>query len=315
MATTISFNPFQLYTKQLTDILNKARLTDNPALYLYQNGARNIIFMLEALTRIHKNMTTDEKIEKWYERFKLLEDAIGQIDYVDAFKKQFEKDKTIDNKSLQALSTATQLELSKLNTLLKEKKWLNNNFEKLDKCIVKQNFKYDAAYIEKLKATYKKEIGKIVEFAASLNGTFTKLEEEVHEMRRKLRWLSIYAQAFQGMFQLVKPKLQPSWSKKYMKKEIVNSPFNQLPKPIKGVPIISVDYYAFIALSFMISELGAIKDKGLQSHIIINKFKKTPAQVKKTLGKKYIDEKELLTKASLLAKPFFKEGILNLLIK
>ncbi len=315
MATTISFNPFLLYTKKLNELLAKARLTDNPALYLYQNGVRNVVFMLEALTRIHKNMTDDEKIEKWYERFKLLEDVIGQIDYVDAFKKQFEKDKTIDAKSLQILSADTHTKFSNLNILLKEKKWLNNNFEKLQKTIEKQNFKYDATYVEKLKATYQKEIGKIIEFAASFNGSFTKLEEEVHEMRRKLRWLSIYAQAFQGMFQLVKPKLQPSWSKKYMKKEIVNSPFNQLPKPLKGVPVISLDYYAFIALSFMINELGVIKDKGLQSHILIEKFKKTPAQIKTTLGKKYIAEKELLTKASLLSKPFFKEGILNLLIK
>jgi hypothetical protein len=313
--STITFTPFQFYTAQLNDILKKARLTENPALYLYQNGARNIIFMLEALTRIHKNIVEDEKIEKWYERFKILEDIIGQIDHVDAFKKQFEKDKNIDAKSLSILSAETNALLTKLNSIIKEKKWLNNNFEKFHKCISAQNFKNDAAYVEKIKSAYKKELQKIIEFATSINGNFTKLEEEVHEMRRKLRWLSIYAQAFQGMFQLVKPKKQPSWSKKYMKKEIINSPFNQLPKPIKGLLVIPLDYYAFIALSFMIHELGVTKDKGFQSHILIDNLKKTPAQVKAILGKKYVEQKELLTKASLLAKPFFKENVLGILVK
>jgi hypothetical protein len=308
------YNPFHFYTTQFTDLYIKAKTTDNPALFLYKNGARNILFMLEGLTRIHKDIVQDEKMNKWHERFKLLEDLLGQIDHTDAYAKQFEKNKVLDTKSILILKTETTTTIAILNKLLVEKKWLASSLEKFSKFIAKQNFIYDASYIKKIKNAYNEELIKIVEFAISLNGNITKLEDEVHEMRRKLRWLSIYAQSFQGVFQLVKPKAQPTWCKKYLKKEIVESPFNKLPIPIKNIPIIYLDYYAFIALSFMINELGSIKDMGLQQHLIKDKFNKTPIQIKNLLGKKYIPEETLLKKASQLILPFFKEKVLDKLV-
>ena len=72
--TTKEFNPFLFYSKQLQVLFKKAAEQKNPALWLYNNDARTVLFMLEALTRIH-NKAFDEKIfSKWNKRFKKLED-------------------------------------------------------------------------------------------------------------------------------------------------------------------------------------------------------------------------------------------------
>ena len=91
MKNSIKFNPFLVYSEKLNAQFQVAKTSDNPALYLYKNGARNTLFMLEGLTRIHKNAFDNPKMEKWYERFKQLEDLLGQIDYFDAFKNLYLK--------------------------------------------------------------------------------------------------------------------------------------------------------------------------------------------------------------------------------
>jgi hypothetical protein len=50
----LNFNPFQIYSQQFQTLLTQAKDNENPALFLYQNGARNVVFMLEGLTRLHK---------------------------------------------------------------------------------------------------------------------------------------------------------------------------------------------------------------------------------------------------------------------
>lgn len=315
MAKSIDFNPFLLYSQQLNAQLHSARQSDNPALFLYQNGARNIIFMLEGLTRIHKNAFHDEKMEKWYERFKKLEDLLGQIDYLDAFCKKFEKDNTLDDNAIVKLRKQMETPLEEMNSILVEKEWLSDKMLKFDAFIEELDFQYNNDYVEIITATFKKEIGKINDFAAGIHFEFHQLEAELHEMRRRLRWLSIYAQAFNGLFQLKRQATDPAWSKKYMTEAIVNSPFNTLPKAVEGLPVIHLDYHAFIALSYVIQNFGTLKDEGLQNEVLVHNLHYADSHAQKMLGGKYADDKTILKTASDLLKIFYEDQVLEKLVK
>jgi hypothetical protein len=311
------YNPFLTYSISLNKLLVVAKSKPNPAIFLYENGARNILFMLEGLARIHRATFESKKMEKWYNRFKKLEDLFGQIDYIYSFKKEFEKNKTIDVASVKKMELQIQEVANTLNNILTIKNWCNNKLSKFDAFITDQAFKYDEVYINKIKVTYTKEIDKVIEFVKNQQYKIDVLETELHELRRKLRWLSIYALVFQGVFQLTKSQTNPAWSKKYMQKDIVTSPFVQLPKAIKGIPIIALNYDSFIALSFIISKLGILKDSGLQSYILKTNLSFSDAKIKTALGKKMVAEKEIFANANSLITTFFKDDnvLSNLLVK
>jgi hypothetical protein len=48
---------------------------------------------------------------------------------------------------------------------------------------------------------YKESVDKIIRFVAGTNYHFVNVENDVHELRRKLRWLSIYPQSLRGAIQ------------------------------------------------------------------------------------------------------------------
>jgi hypothetical protein len=315
MKKSVKINPFLVFSTQLNAQFHVAYTTENPAFYLYKNGARNIIFMLEGLTRIHKNAFDNPKMEKWYDRFKQLEDLIGQIDYYDANKTQFVANKTLIKSEISALDAKIEQPISELNALLKSDNWLDNKMQKFDAFIEKCAFKYDAKYNQSIVKAYQKEIKKITLIATELNFNLKELETELHELRRRFRWLSIYPQAFNGLFQFEKPAVNPDWSAKYMSEQIVNSPFNQLPKAVDNQLVIYLNYPNFIALSFIIQEFGKLKDKGLADELLAIEFKKSEAQTKKLLGDKYLDKTTILASASQLLKTFFDDKVLDNLIK
>ncbi len=312
---TSTFNPFFLYSQQLNTLLEKAKTSENPAWFLYKNGARNVIFMLEGLTRLHKNAFEDSKMEKWYNRFKRLEDLIGQIDYLDAFKTQFETDKTVDAAALAILTEKTNANVAELNKRLAEKFWFEDKLSKFDAFILETDFKYNEKYTAKLRKTYKNEIDEIIAFAKELKYKFKIVEDELHEMRRKLRWLSIYPQAMCGMFQFDRQATNPEWSAKYMTEKIVNSPFNKLPAVVENLSVIGLDYHCFIALSYLIQEFGSLKDKGLQTIVLVDELAYSTEKAKELSGNHYTDEATILTTASKLLVAFFEDKVLKNLVK
>ncbi len=311
---TVPYNPIKLYTDQFKAILAQAQATDNPAQYLYHKGARNVLFMLEALTRLHEPIITQPKLEQWQGRFKLLEDLLGELDYVDNYNQQLANKKGIPAKQIQVLESRCKGIEDNINTILLTKKWVLNHLAKFEAFIAKQNLVFDVAYTHAIAASYTKEVDKVNAYIQFINGNYTQLEEQVHEVRRKLRWLSIYAQCMQGLFTLHKPKATPAWSKKYMTKAVVSSPYNKLAKAPKSLSTIPLNYYAFVTLSYTIDALGAIKDTGLLSHLLQQELGYTTPQVSKLLGKAYVTESALLSKASTLLQGVTKARVLQQLV-
>ncbi len=318
-----NFNPLLSYSKKLQDLFVKASKQENPALFLYQKDARTPMFMLEALTRLHDKSFEDKVYKKWNKRFKKLEDFLGQIDYPSEFEKEFSMNKKVSKKIIQVLNSETKKQVEKLNKHLQDKNWLVDRLSGFDAKITERSWRYDAKFIAQIKKSLEGEVTKILSFCEKANFSFKHMEEEVHELRRRLRWISIYATALNGLIQLKKSDKKPQYNINYHTKEVLNSPYNKLaPKP-SGRSVLELDSNSFYALSYLIRELGNLKDKGLRifvlSQALMAAEKLSPLQAKtkalKLLGLEKNTEAEILKVASdLLYTALIKDKVLQGLI-
>ncbi|MES2763592.1 MAG: hypothetical protein V4677_15360 [Bacteroidota bacterium] len=257
-------NPFLFYSKQLQTLLTKAAKQDNPAMWLYQNGARTPLFMLEALTRLHSKAFDEKIFDKWNKRFKKMEDLFGEMDLYIVFEKEFRANKKIPTETLKYFKVNADKYTEKCNQRLYEKDWLNNKLESFESKLSEFTVDYNQEYIDELQFSIVDEVDAILNFVLKYDYQFTKLEEQVHEVRRKLRWLSIYGQALQGLIQLKKPAKKHKPHINYFTKSVLNSSFNKLPAKPKYTALIYFDADSFYALSWLIDELGKLKDNGLR---------------------------------------------------
>ena len=316
---------FTYFLDQLQVLLTKASKQKNPALWLYQNNARTPLFMLEGLAKLYAGIHDKKKFTKIKEHFKLLEDGFGAIDYYDAFAKELAANKNIPVTVTGYLQAQTREKIQSLNEVLKEQAWLsddNKRMTKIGKKLGKAGWLKEKDEIEKIKEFYNSTIATITAFAGKSNFHFKNVEADVHELRRKLRWLSIYPQALRGCIQLSKGKTQPKYLSKYLTKEIITSPFNIMPDAGDAQCFLLLEKNYFYALSWMIAALGKLKDNGLRVIVIKEALQQTAvisdgAAFKKAYaftgtGQPHINQ--LLDDADALCKTYFKEKNLEKLI-
>ncbi len=316
---------FNFFLDQLQVLLTRASKQKNPALWLYQNNARTPLFMLEGLAKLYAGIHDKKKFAKIKEHFKLLEDVLGAIDYYDAFAKEFTKNKHIPGTVTGYLQAQTREKIQSLNEMLKENGWLgddNKRMSKIRKKLDKADWLKEKDEMEKIAAFYGSSIATITAFAGKSNFHFKNVEADVHELRRKLRWLSIYPQALRGCIQLSKGKAQPKYLAKYLTKEIITSPFNIIPDAGDDQYILLLEKNYFYALSWMIAALGKLKDNGLRVIVIKEALQQTAvisdgAAFKKAYaftgtGQPHI--RQLLDDADALCKTYFKENNLQKLL-
>lgn len=316
---------FNYFLNQLQPILTTAAKQKNPALWLYRNNARTPLFMLEALAKMYAAFHNGKKFGKIREHFKLLEDILGAIDYYDTVAKDLVNNKKIPASVVNYLQAQSREKIQSLNEALSEHNWLlpdNNRIAKIQNKLAEADWKSEETEIELINAWYGESIYGIVEFCQEKQFRFTDMEADVHELRRKLRWLSIYPQATSGAIQFGKTNTVPKHLLKYATKEIVTSPFNKMPDagPARYILLLEQNYY--YALSWMIQELGTLKDKGLHVIAVKEAIQQTSTineeeALKKTyqlLGKQQSPLPELLDQAIAICKVFFKEQNLEHLI-
>jgi hypothetical protein len=148
------------------------------------------------------------------------------------------------------------------------------------------------------------------------------MEADVHELRRKLRWLSIYPQAMQGCIQLAENKTAPKHLAKYLTKEIVTSPYNKMPDAGDATHFLLLGKKYFYALSWMINELGNLKDNGLHIIALKEALQQTDAlseeaafkKAYQLTGKKQQQLQTLLDEAESITKLYFQEHNLEHLV-
>lgn len=316
---------FDFFLTQLQTLLDKAAKQKNPALWLYQNNARTPLFMLEGLAKLYAGIHNKKKFTKLKAHFKLLEDAIGQIDYYDAFAKEFAGNKKIPATVVSYLQAQSREKIQSLNEILTEKDWIGSGksrIEKIRKKLKKADWLDEQKDVEGVRDFYFSSINGILEFSNQKNFHFENVEKDVHELRRMLRWLSIYPQALKGCIQLSQAKKSPAYLSKYLTKAITGSPYNVMPDAGDLRYFLLLDKTRFYALSWMISELGNLKDSGLRLEVIKEALiqsgstdeKAALIKARSFLGNRQLTEQQVLDQAEAILKTFCKEQNLESLV-
>ena len=318
-----TFSPFYSFSSQLQSLLNKASNQKNPALWLHNNNGRTTIFMLEALTRLHKNAFDEKVFDKWNKRFKKLEDVFGDIDQYSSLEAELKLNKKVSKEVLKYFNVQASNSINKCNQRLIEKEWLDNKLEVFNLKLSEFDVNYNKEYADELKEAMMEEIESILIFAEKSNYHLTKIEEEIHELRRKLRWLSIYAQALNGLVQLKQSTKRKNFEIDYFIRDILKSPYNIMPKKPQNASVLWFDSDSFFALSWLINDLGKLKDQGLKIQqlsdaiFITEEISREQATVKAIaiLGFKKDVQDDILKQASLsIMKALSKDKILNSLV-
>ena len=251
-----------------------ASKTPQPALHFFLQNARNNFFDLEAAFRIFRKTHGKDVAESLMETYKEAEDALGKYDF--------------ENTTAQLLLKNSELPAAiKDGTLLSKKKALIE----LKQFLLKNKWLPDATHLVTAQTNKMEDILSVsfadfrdnfIDFLSKTARKTTEqyrkgeldphlLEEGIHEIRRKIRWISIYAKISGGIIQTQKNEKVNSEYKKYLTEEIISSPFIKLPLCPEGVEPITIRFENFAALSWMIQALGELKDEGLnyenQTHL------------------------------------------------
>jgi hypothetical protein len=321
--TQNTYNGAIVFDKWLTGLqtqLSNAQKQKNPALHLYKNGARTNLFMLQGLARIYKTMHNTKRFTKMQTQFKYYEDALGTIDYYYALHETFSKNKLIPKSITALMQDVLAQEYDELNNHLQKKIFEKPNFfDKKFKKIDTANWLSDANETKALQLFYKTEIEKVNKYIADLPASLTDIEAQVHELRRKMRWLSIYPQALGGKVQLVLDAMPNTHLKKYATPEVVKLPFNKLPLKGKNKTTVHLNKSHFFALSNVIAQLGNIKDQGLAFDLLekmnLKLLKNNPDEARKNAAVYLKCDKNisqsLLLAAHAIIKTFTTDKVLQ----
>ena len=314
---------FEFQLAKIEALVQTANTQQNPALWLFLHDMRTPFFMLEGLAKLYANFHNEKPFTKLKETFKILEDALGAIDYYATFAKEFAANSTIPSSVTAFLDQKTREKVKVFNTILKNEGWLDGKaVKKIRSTLEKLDWLEEEHETTLLYAFYKKQVKKSVEFVQETGFVFDNVEEDVHELRRRLRWLSIYPQALQGAVKLEKMSPIPSHLEKYLTPEIVTSVFNKFPISETQSHFLVLNESYFLSLSWLISALGKLKDKGLKIEALQHALQETALlndtaalnEAYKLLGTDYPNMDTLLAEASTMVKQYFEENNLKHLI-
>lgn len=299
----------------LEQLIKKSKSSKYPEVYLYQNGMRNILFRLEALSRMNRSLVDKKMFNKLYAIFKQLEDGLGQVDYYDGFLKEFLSQKDIPVSAVKYLETKKNKAFQDFRRLLDQyffKQKESDFFETTKTDLNEMKWVADEKERKKIMKFIVKQFKKFTKDYEEGDFNLSELENGLHEFRRKLRWFSIYFASLEGMVQLKKVAVYDDVLKKYMTPEILKSPFNIFPRPAKGVKPVYLTAPVYYALSWMINEVGIMKDDGLRAivlkEVIRNTRIRSSESIKKMetkiLAKNLYKLNQITQRAELIAAQF-----------
>lgn len=289
----MNHNPLSKYISETQKLFLKAKSNNDPAKYLFDNGARALLFNVQALGRILCAINNDEH-RKFLKSIKKIEDTLGLIDYYITLQKlATQKNKTAFDECSKKIEKYNR----KLNERLLKKDFYAKLFADYSN---PKKINFNSTINKTLIYNFlKQELVECEGFYIENASKFNDIELHLHEMRRKIRWISIYAQALDGLIQLKSSTAKYNWEKEFISETEKKSPFNKLPKNIGIKTPIEFNQKAFYALSRVISELGKLKDEGQ-----LNEFKSHYAS---ETGRSSItsNQTKLMQKANRLLNAYF----------
>jgi hypothetical protein len=306
-------DPFDFSEQQLLKKLRDSKKQSDPKTWLYENGVRTEAFMTESLFRLYEKELDDNDFKSARKLIKKLEDALGQIDFYDVFYKEFKKNKKINKDVESYILKKKEKAFKKLDKIIYKRNGIENRIKEHYAIVKEQNIKFNTSEIKKIEKAITNEIKEIKEFVEKTKCDFKYIEEEVHELRRKLRWISMYGQSLNGIIKLKDSGKKEKWEKKYLTKKVLGLSYNKLPAH-ESPAHIYFDKKRFYALSWIINELGELKDDGLRLELLSKVISKTSDINHKAANKKAeheldtkTDEALVLKKASEICNRFFNE--------
>ena len=291
--------PAEPLLDELTSLISKVK---GDAEKFYVAGGRNVLFRLETLARIAGGLGDKDDFEDAKEHFKRSEDLIGEYDFYVAWQKMFHEKKKclisfndIFGDNITSVAEEISDDLNNWNDYTSENLLLN--FRK--RCH-ELRFENEKSLSAAFSSFIVKSTTKIVKDYQQGEFNTGDIEKGLHELRRKLRWISLYIQNANGLVQL-QPIGNPE--KKfagYLTRETISSPFMKLPenKHISTPVLIRTETYA--AFSSVIASLGALKDQGLAMELFHGN-----ADLLDCAGIRNPDTSEVLKKADQLIQKFF----------
>jgi hypothetical protein len=316
----------QIFIDQINKIealLIKSQKQKNPSMWLYKNDARTTLFMLEGLSRMYAGLHNKKRFTKIKDWCKILEDSLGGIDYQVAMHNYCKTNKSIPANITQHFADEIANACDAMNAYLADSFGAKQaKFEKMKQKINSADWLAEEKESKAIVDYYKTQIKKINEWYIAEAREMNDIELHVHELRRKLRWLSIIPQALQGKIQLAGDVKIIIVLKKYITKEITSSPFNKLAPIGKLKSVAYLNKQHFYALSWMIAELGKLKDSGLVENGVALAYAsihlcdaEQASKTTKGMHKNYVSINDLLKQANAIVKEFFDAKILNALVK
>ncbi len=262
---TLAQQRFSFYNHQLIELLQATSRKRDKGMSFYKAKARDIIFRIEALCRLYRDVNDKKLFDYWYKEFKALEDTLGAMDHYEAMLNEFVTYKPLKKSAEKILGAQLASETGFLNDVLHSSGWLNGEKMKtFTDALNEHGWSSDAEDSFDYAEGILNELQKLEEKYRSGEIDLTLLEEGLHEFRRRLRWASIYTASSNGLVQLLPTKMYGDEFKKYCAKEVVSSPFNQFPKAPKNSKSILIQSHHLYSLSWLIAYLGELKDIGIR---------------------------------------------------
>jgi len=249
-----------------------------PGHRLYQAGGRTSLFMVQALARIERGSRKSPAVfEGLLGDVKRLEDTLGDIDYWWCFLQSVERRGLPAPLAGWAANKHAQA-CGRLEGWLAAGDWIDHKYLPADAPVTLRTRALGKALRKATWPGRKRERRRVGRYLVerlrkvhtdALALDMNDLEAGVHELRRKVRWFSLYAAALDGAV-VLDPDVAPptkGWSR-YLGEAVVNSPFNRLPAPGAGVDPLTLPAPLFYALSWTIAELGGIKDAAQETELV-----------------------------------------------
>ncbi|MBL7944298.1 MAG: hypothetical protein JNM00_16150 [Flavobacteriales bacterium] len=263
--TSFAQQRFSILIASLNEITKKAKRSNDLASAYYKADARNVIFRLEALCRIYRHISDKKFFETWYRDFKTMEDWLGSLDHNEAMHNEFSSIREWKASANSIFGARYNEELKTLESKLNDEGWLSGEKMKTFSAgLDEQEWSDEMDDREDYALHIIEELEKLGEKYDEGELDPFDLEHGIHEIRRKLRWISIYAVSANGLIQLRKSNVMSEHLKDYCTDNIVNSPFCVMPPVIKTQHPVYIQSTHFYALSWMIQYLGDLKDLGLR---------------------------------------------------
>jgi hypothetical protein len=279
--------------------------------------------MLEGLARLYAQAHNKKLFTKIKDKAKELEYALGWLDFYYHYYQVFSKNRKLSAEVKAYFTKKLEQSQETCLKLLKKEEWLNGDrIKKIRKQLKYADWKEEAVEVELFSGIYRSEANEILQFLRDHEFHFADMEHDIHELRRKLRWLSIYPQALQGVVKLIHKSKDKNALVQYHTEAILTSPYNQFQPSKKLAAHLKLGKPQFFALSWLIAELGELKDKGQHIEILTFVLMKLEGLSKEAasektytmLAKTFPKQEVLLKKASDMAQQFASLHVLEELV-